>query len=215
MNKKKQKNFIHLLLASLPPLAGGAGGGALPTTLSPVILNEANNPRLHAQTTLPVAPQRQLCHSYPMESPLPPWRRALHHATTLLLIALYSAFAAPAIATMLMALRTSGLTAELPAALILVPLTILFAGPAAFALGLVLGWMLLVLATNGINNLAARTATAALIATTVWWLAEPLPNGTTSETTNSALSDWLIWTATAILTALMFTRRWIARRIED
>ena len=144
-----------------------------------------------------------------------PWRRALHHATTLLLIALYSAFAAPAIATMLMALRASGLTAEFPAALILVPLTILFAGPAAFALGLVLGWMLLVLATNGINNLAARTATAALIATTAWWLAEPLPNGTTSETTNTALSDWLIWTATAILTALMFTRRWIARRIED
>ncbi len=149
-----------------------------------------------------------------MESPSPPWRRALRHATTLLLIGLYCAVTAPVIATILMAVRANGLTYELPAALILVPMTILYAGPAAFVLGLILGWMLLVLAVNGINNLAARTATAALIATTVWWLADPLANTTSGENTGTPLGDWLIWSATATLTALMFTRRWIARRIE-
>ncbi len=149
-----------------------------------------------------------------MDPAPPPWRRPLRHATTLLLVGLYCAIVAPIIATMLMAIRANGLTAELPAALILAPMTILYAGPAAFVIGLFLGWMLLVLAANGINNLAARTATAALLATTTWWLTDPLPNGATGEATNTPLSDWLIWIATAALTALMFTRRWISRRLE-
>ena len=144
----------------------------------------------------------------------PPWRRLLRHAITLLLIALYCAIAAPIVATILMALRANGLTPNLPAALVLAPLAILLAGPAAFLFGLVFGWMLLILAKNGINHLAARTSLAILIASIVWWLADPLPNQLPGEAYPPA-SDWLIWTATAALTALMFTRGWIARRVGD
>ena len=144
----------------------------------------------------------------------PPWRQMLRHATTLLLIGLYCAIAAPIVATILMALRTNGLTFELPTSLVLAPLAILLAGPAAFLLGLVFGWMLLILAANGINHLAARTSLAVLIASIVWWLADPLQPKVTGEA-NSALGDWLIWTATAAITALMFTRNWLARRVRE
>ena len=91
----------------------------------------------------------------------------------------------------------------------LAPITILFAGPGAFLFGLVFGWMLLVLAANGINRLDARIALAVLIASLAWWLAEPLPKPDTATDTG----DWLIWAVTAALTAVLFTRNWVTRRM--
>ena len=142
----------------------------------------------------------------------PPWRQMLRHATTLLLIGLYCAIVAPIVATILMALRANGLTLNLPAALVLTPLAILLAGPAAFLFGLVFGWMLLILAANGINHLAARTSLAILIASIVWWLTDPLPNQLPGESYSPA-SDWSIWTGSAAITALMFRRNWVKNRI--
>jgi len=141
-----------------------------------------------------------------MDQDAPAWRRALRHVVTLLLIGLYVAVAAPVMATVLMALRTNGLSWQLPYSLILTPWAIMMGGPGAFGLGLVFGWMLLVLAMQGINLLAVRVGLAVLVATVAWWLAEPFPNG-------GAAGDWLVWAGSAGVASLIFTRGWVAHRI--
>jgi len=150
--------------------------------------------------------RRALCHFTGMEETAPAWRRALRHAVTLLLIGLYVALAAPAVATVLMALRANGLSWQLPYSIMLTPWAVLLGGPGAFVLGLVFGWMLLVLAMQGINMLAARVGLAVLVATAAWWLAEPLPNG-------GPAGDWLVWAGSAAVASLIFTRGWVAHRI--
>ncbi|MCC6717471.1 MAG: hypothetical protein IT555_06270 [Acetobacteraceae bacterium] len=146
-----------------------------------------------------------------LESYLPPtWRRAFRTAVTLVLIALYAAVAAPTVATMLLALRANGVTAELPLAVLLAPLSIVLAGPGVFVLGLVFGWMLLGLARLGTNGVAARVGLAVLVATVAWWLHEPLPGAVAAS---SGFGDWLVWAASAAAAALIFTRGWVAHRI--
>ncbi len=141
-----------------------------------------------------------------MEDATPAWRRALRHVVTLLLIGFYVALAAPTVATALMALRANGFSSQLLYSLVLVPWAIVLGGPGAFVLGLVFGWMLLVLAMQGINRLAVRVALAVLVATVAWWLAEPLPNG-------GPAGDWLVWAGSAAVASLIFTRGWVAHRI--
>ena len=146
-----------------------------------------------------------------LERYLPPtWHRPYRTTVTLLLIALYGAVAGPTVATMLLALRENGVTAELPLAVLLSPLTIVLAGPGVFVLGLVFGWMLLGLARLGTNGLAARVGLAVLVATVAWWLNEPLPGEAAGS---SEFSDWLVWVASAAVAALIFTRGWVAHRI--
>lgn len=144
-----------------------------------------------------------------------PPRMWLRHLATVLLVGLYCALVAPSVATVLMSVRANGLTYHLPAALMLAPLAILLAGPAAFLLGVVFGWMLLVLAGMGLNHLGARVALAVLVASVAWWLADPLPEAVSDAggPSGSALGDWLVWAGTAAATALIFTRGWVARRL--
>gem|GEM_PF-4021657 len=150
--------------------------------------------------------RRVLCHFAGMEYAAPAWRRALRHVVTVLLIALYVALAAPTVATVLMALQANGLSWELLYSIMLAPWTVLLGGPGAFLLGLVFGWMLLVLAMEDINRLEVRVALAVLVASVAWWLAEPLPNG-------QPAGDWLVWAGSAAVASLIFTHSWVANRI--
>ena len=124
------------------------------------------------------------------------------------MIGLYCALAAPTIATVLLALRENGLSFALPYSLMLAPLAIALAGPGAFVLGVVFGWMLLALAGMGINSLPVRVGLAVLVASVAWWQAEPLPNGE-----SAVLGDWWVWAGSAAVTSLLFTRGWVARRL--
>ncbi len=153
--------------------------------------------------------------------PPPPWRHLLRHAATVLLVGLYCALAAPVIGTVLLALRANGLSFDLIYSPVLAPMAILYAGPGAFVLGLVFGWMILVLAQMGLNSLPVRVAAAVLVATVAWAMAEPLPEApatddaaVTAASHGAAFADWLVWNATAALTALLFTRSWLARRVR-
>ena len=105
----------------------------------------------------------------------PLWRRLARHATTLLLIAVTCAIVAPTVATVLLAVQANGLSFQAAYALALAPWAIVIAGPGVFLLGLVFGWMLLVLSAEGYNTLPARIALAVLIASIAWWLSDPLP----------------------------------------
>ncbi len=145
-----------------------------------------------------------------MEDAATAWRRALRHIVSLLLIGLYVALAAPMVATVLMALRANGLSWQLPYSIMLTPWGVLLGGPGAFVLGLVFGWMLLVLAMQGVNRLAVRVGLAVIVATVAWWLAEPLPNGGGD---GAAAGDWLVWAGSAAVASLIFTRSWVADRI--
>jgi hypothetical protein len=141
-----------------------------------------------------------------MDHAAPAWRRTLRHAVTLLLIGLYVALAAPTVATVLMAIRTNGVSWELPYSIMLAPWAVMLAGPGVFVLGLVFGWMLIVLAMQGVNRLEVRIGLAVLVASVAWWLAEPLPNG-------GAAGDWAVWAGSAAAASLIFTRGWVAHRI--
>ena len=139
----------------------------------------------------------------------PPWRRALRHAATLAAIGLVAALVAPTVATLLLALRGNGPSFELAYAMMLAPWAILLGGPGAFVLGVLFGWMVLVLAWNGINRRDARVGLAVLVATLAWWLAEPLPQ----QPGTNPVGDWLIWALSAAAPAALLTRGWIAHRI--
>jgi hypothetical protein len=144
-----------------------------------------------------------------MDETAPIWRRALRHAVTLLLIGLYSALVAPSVAAMLMSMRINGLSWELAYSIMLAPWAVVVFGPAAFALGLVFGWMLIVLASNGVNHPAVRVGLAVLVASVAWWLVEPSPG----DDANGLAADWLVWAPSAAVTSLIFTRGWVAHRI--
>ena len=152
----------------------------------------------------------------PEDPDIPPWRRLLRHAATLLLIGVYIAIAAPSVATVLMALRANGLSFELLYSVTLVPWAVLLAGPGAFLLGVVFGWMLIGLVQLGTNTMASRIGLAVVVATIAWWLAEPLPAGAreVEAIATSPLSDWLIWCASAAVSALVFTRGWLEYRVH-
>ena len=141
----------------------------------------------------------------------PLWRRLARHATTLLLIAVTCAIVAPTVATVLLAVQANGLSFQAAYALALAPWAIVIAGPGVFLLGLVFGWMLLVLSAEGYNTLPARIALAVLIASIAWWLSAPLP-GTASGAAPTA--GWPIWAASAASAALIFTRFWVAHRLR-
>ncbi len=141
----------------------------------------------------------------------PLWRRLARHATTLLLIAVTCAIVAPTVATLLLAVQANGLSFQAAYAVALAPWAIVIAGPGAFLLGLVFGWMLLFLAAEGHNTLPARIALAVLIASIAWWLSAPLP-GTASGAAPTA--GWPIWAASAASAALIFTRGWVAHRLR-
>lgn len=153
----------------------------------------------------------------------PAWRSQMRHVLTVLLIGLYCALAAPTIATVLLALRANGLSFDLVYSPMIAPMAVLYAGPGAFVLGLVFGWMMLVLVQIGLNILPVRVGVAMLIATVAWALAEPLPAPgetgsaegavTAAAVGASEFADWLVWNATAAATALLFTRGWLARRV--
>ena len=163
--------------------------------------------------TPPVAPRPALCHSAAMPDAapdLPPlWRRLARHGLTLLLIGLICAIVAPTIATLLMALQANGPSLELAYAIMLAPWAILLAGPGVFLLGLVFGWMLLVLAAEGLATLPIRTALAVLIASLAWWLAEPAPGAASGPE-----AGWLVWALSAAATAPLVTRGWLAHRLR-
>ena len=145
----------------------------------------------------------------PVPTPVPAWRRALRHALTLAMIGAIAALVAPSVATLLLALRANGLSLELAYAVALVPWAILLAGPGAFVLGVLFGWMVLVLAWSDIDRPDLRIALAVLIASLAWWLAEPLPQPTESRSP----ADWLVWAVSAAAPAALLTRGWIAHRI--
>jgi hypothetical protein len=128
---------------------------------------------------------------------------------TLAVIGLLAALLAPTVATLLLALRGNGPSFELAYALMLAPWAILLGGPGAFVLGLVFGWMVLVLAWSGINRRDIRIGLGVLVATLAWWLADPLPQHSDS----SDVADWLIWALSAAAPAALLTRGWIAHRI--
>ncbi len=136
-------------------------------------------------------------------------RLLLRHAATLLLAGLGTAIVAPTIATVLLAARANGLGFDLVYSPMLAPLAVLYAGPAAFALGALFAWMALALVPLGLNLAPARIAAAVLVATTAWALSEPLPHAGADPT---PLGDWTIWCITAALTALVFPSAWWARR---
>ena len=143
---------------------------------------------------------------------LPPlWRRLARHGLTLLLIGLICAIVAPTIATLLLALQANGLSPELAYAVMLAPWAVLLAGPGAFLLGLVFGWMVLVLAAEGLNTLPIRIALAVLVASLAWWLAEPVP---AADAARPAEAGWLVWALSAAATAPLVTRGWIAHRLR-
>jgi hypothetical protein len=143
---------------------------------------------------------------------LPPlWRRLARHGLTLLLIGLICAIVAPTIATLLMALQANGPSPELAYAIMLAPWAILLAGPGVFLLGLVFGWMVLVLAAEGHNTMPIRIALAVLIASLAWWLAEPAPG---SAATPGPEAGWLVWALSAAATAPLVTRGWVAHRLR-
>jgi len=144
-----------------------------------------------------------------------PWRRLKRDAVTLLLIAVYCAIAAPTVATVLLALRANGLSVELALSVILAPLAILLSGVGVFVLGLVFGWMLVALVRMGVNTLASRLGLAVLVASVAWWLAEPLPvdGAAVASDAGAAVVEWLIWSTSAAVSALVFTRRWLAHRV--
>jgi hypothetical protein len=145
---------------------------------------------------------------------LPPIRRRLaRHAVTLLLIGLTCAVIAPTVATMLMALQANGLTLQLAYAITLAPWAIMIAGPGVLVLGLIFGWMLLILAAEGHHTLPARLALAVLVASVAWWLAEPLPAAEAAPVRGDA-ADWLVWAASAASAALVFTRGWVSHRLR-
>ena len=154
------------------------------------------------------------------ESTAPPlWRRLLRDAATLLQIGLYTAIAAPTVATVLLALRANGLGFELLYAVIIAPWAMVLAGPGAFLLGVVFGWMLIGLVRMGRNTLASRVGLAVVVATVAWWLAEPLAGATSGGAASegaagSALGDWLSWSVSAAVSALVFTRGWLAFRVR-
>ena len=151
-----------------------------------------------------------------MDEATPPlWRRLARHAATLLIIGLTSAIAAPAVATMLLAAQANGLSYQLVFALTLTPWAIVLGGPGAFLLGLVFGWMLLVLAAQGFNSLPIRLALALVLATLAWWLAEPFPTAAqVASPAAHAAGDWPVWAVSAAVTALIFTRGWVAHRLR-
>jgi len=138
-------------------------------------------------------------------------RRLARHAVTLLLIGLICAIVAPTVATVLLALRANGPSLELAYSITLAPWAIMLAGPGVFLLGLVFGWMLLVLAAEGHNTLWLRVALAVLVATLAWWLADPLPG---AGATPHGIADWLIWAASAAAAAAAVARGWIAHRLR-
>lgn len=144
------------------------------------------------------------------------WRRLSRHAVTLLLVGLTCAIIAPTVATLLMAVQANGITLQLPYAVTLAPWAILIAGPGVFLLGVIFGWMLLVLAAEGHHTLPARLALAVLVASIAWWLHEPLPSPTPAATPRpgGAAADWLVWAASAATAGLVFTRGWIAHRLR-
>lgn len=137
------------------------------------------------------------------------WRRALRHAVTLAVIGLLAALLAPTVATLLLALRGNGPSFELAYALMLAPWAILLGGPGAFVLGLVFGWMVLVLAWSGINRRDIRIGLAVLVATLAWGLADALPQ----HPGTNPVADWLIWALSAAAPAALLTSGWIAHRI--
>jgi hypothetical protein len=136
-------------------------------------------------------------------------RVLLRHGMTLLLAGLGCALVAPTIATVLLAARTNGLGADLLYSPMLAPLAVLYAGGPAFLLGALWAWMVLALVRLDLNLLPARVGAAVVIASTAWALSAPLPAEVADA---SGLGDWTIWTASAVLTSLVFTRGWWARR---
>jgi hypothetical protein len=147
-----------------------------------------------------------------------PSRRLARHAVTLLLIGLTCGIIAPTFATLLMALQANGLTLQLPYALMLAPWAIMIAGPGVFLLGVVFGWMLLVLAAERHHTLPARLALAVLVASVAWWLSEPLPSPASGPAAaprpGGAAADWLVWAASAAAAGAIFSRGWIAHRLR-
>lgn len=133
----------------------------------------------------------------------------LRHAMTLVLAGLGSAIVAPTVATVLLAARANGLGLDLLYSPMLAPLAVLYAGPAAFLLGMVAGWMMLALVRLDLNVLPARIGVAVVVASTAWALSAPLP---TDGVDASSLGDWTIWCASAVVTSLVFSRGWWARR---
>jgi hypothetical protein len=143
-----------------------------------------------------------------------PSRRLARHAVTLLLIGLTCGIVAPTVATLLMALQANGLTLQLPYAFMLAPWAIMIAGPGVFLLGVVFGWMLLVLAAEGHHTLPARLALAVLVASVAWWLDEPLPGPAAESRPGGTPADWLVWATSAAAAGLVFSRGWIAHRLR-
>ena len=146
------------------------------------------------------------------------WRVALRHAATVVWIALVCGVVAPVIATVLLVWQLNGLSLDLLYSPVMAPLTVLYAGPAAFLLGLVFGWMLVGLVWLGLNHLGLRVAVAMLVATLAWSLAGPLalsdggmPAGDPGAWDEGL--NWLVLNGTAGATALVFRRRWLARRV--
>jgi hypothetical protein len=86
---------------------------------------------------------------------------------------------------------------------------VLYAGPAAFVLGMVAAWMTLALVRLELNMLPARVGVAVVVASTAWALSAPLPHDGVDA---SGLGDWTVWCASAVVTSLIFTRGWWARR---
>ena len=48
------------------------------------------------------------------------------------------------------------------------------------------------------------------------WLSEPLPGGAreAEAIASSPLNDWLIWCASAAVSVLVFTQRWLEYRVH-
>ena len=150
-----------------------------------------------------------------MDEAPPLWRRLARHAATLLIIGFASAIAAPTVVTFMLAARANGLSHQIFFAITLTPLAILLGGPGAFLLGLIFGWMLLILAAQGFNSLPIRIALALVLATLVWWLAEPFPTAAqVASPASHVAGDWPIWAVSAAVTALIFTRGWVAHRLR-
>ena len=69
--------------------------------------------------------------------------------------------------------------------------------------------MTLALVRLELNMLPARVGVAVVVASTAWALSAPLPHDGVDA---SGLGDWTVWCASAVVTSLIFTRGWWARR---